>query len=84
MLPSCNVKHLTVQGMIVKMNAKNDARVSTLLKAPLNAWIALSDDETRMTAQGASYQEVVDKLNEIGDDSSVILKTPSSWLPLAV
>jgi hypothetical protein len=50
----------------------------------LNAWIALSDDETRLVAHGATYQDVVNKLDEIGDDSSVILKTPPSWLPLAV
>jgi len=70
--------------MTVKRNAQTDARVAALLTAPLNAWVALSDDETRLVAHGATYQDVVEKLEEIGDDSSVILKTPPSWIPLAV
>ena len=78
------VEHLTVQGMTMKRNAQIDARVAALLDAPLDAWIALSDDETRLVAHGATYQDVVARLDEIGDDSSVILKTPPSWLPLAV
>ncbi len=68
----------------MKRNAQIDARVSALRSAPLNSWIALSDDETRVVAHGATYQDVADELERIGDDSSVILKTPPSWLPLAV
>ena len=83
-IPSCILKHLTVQGMTMKRNAQTDARVAALLTAPLNAWIALSDDETRLVAEGETYQDVVDKLDKIGDDSSVILKTPPNWRPLAV
>lgn len=63
---------------------KSDARSSILRTAPLNSWVALSDDETRIVAQGATYQEVATQLDALGDESSVILKTPASWLPLAV
>ncbi len=62
----------------------NNLRAEVLRKAPLNCWIALSEDETRILAQGDSYQEVADQLDAIGDSTATILKTPSSWLPLAV
>jgi hypothetical protein len=68
----------------VKRNAQIDARVAALRSAPLDSWIALSDDETRVVAHGATYQDVVKELDRIGDETAVILKTPPSWLPLAV
>lgn len=68
----------------MKRNAQVDARIAALLSAPLDSWIALSDDETRLVAHGATYQDVVNKLDEIGDESSVVLKTPPNWLPLAL
>ena len=61
-----------------------EARVSALSAAPLNSWVALSDDETKLVAFGATYQEVADQLDRMGDRTSVILRTPPSWLPLAV
>lgn len=66
------------------MLAKKDARSEALRKAPLNSWVALSDDETRIVATGTTYAEVVAELDRIGDDTAVILKTPDNWLPLAV
>lgn len=63
---------------------KKDPRCEALRNAPLDSWIALSDDETRVVAQGLTYQDVADELDRIGDDSAVILKTPPRWLPLAV
>jgi hypothetical protein len=65
-------------------NAQIEARVSALSGAPLNSWVALSDDETKLVAFGATYQDVADQLDRIGDQTSVILKTPPSWLPLAL
>jgi len=70
--------------MNVKRNEQIDARIAAVLTAPLHAWVALSDDETRLVAHGATYQDVVEKLEKIGDDTSIILKTPPSWIPLAV
>lgn len=60
------------------------ARVEALRSAPLDSWIALSDDETKLVATGRTYQEVASELDRIGDDSAVILKTPHCWHPLAV
>ncbi len=62
----------------------NTPRSEALRGAPLDSWIALSEDETRVIATGATYEEVSKQLDEAGDKDSVILKTPKSWLPLAV
>jgi hypothetical protein len=68
----------------MKKPTQIDARIAALSKAPLDSWIALSDDETKLIAQGTTYQAVADKLDELGDETSIILKTPPSWLPLAL
>ena len=52
--------------------------------APLDSWIALTEDETRVIATGATYEEVARRLDDAGDKDSAILKTPKSWLPFAV
>jgi hypothetical protein len=52
--------------------------------APLDAWVALSKDETRITASGATYDEVSKLLDDAGEQDSVILKTPKAWLPLTL
>lgn len=61
-----------------------DARSEALRQAPLNSWVALSDDEGRIVAVGSTYEEVAAELDRIGDTSAVILKTPDAWLPLAL
>lgn len=68
----------------MKVNPAVEARISALREAPLNSWVALSDDETKLLVSGASYQEVAEALDRIGDKSAVILKTPASWDLLAV
>jgi hypothetical protein len=62
----------------------NTPRSEALRSAPLDSWIALTEDETRVIATGATYEEVAKLLDDSGDKDSVILKTPKSWLPLAV
>jgi hypothetical protein len=60
------------------------ARVAALYSAPLDSWIALSDDETRIVAQGATYEEVSKQLDSLGDENAVVIKTPSNWQPLSI
>ncbi len=59
-------------------------RGELLRSAPLDAWVALSKDETRITASGATYEEVSKLLDDAGDQDSVILKTPKAWLPFTL
>jgi hypothetical protein len=62
----------------------NIRRSEALRAAPLDSWVALDEDETRITATGATYEEVAKRLDDAGDRDSVILKTPKVWLPFAV
>jgi hypothetical protein len=62
----------------------NIARSEALRAAPLDSWIALAEDETRIVATGATYEEVSRRLDEAGVEDSVIIKTPKSWIRFAV
>ncbi len=54
-----------------------------LLKtAPLDSWVALSEDESRIVAVGRGYREVVEKSEAAGEHEPVILKTPPVWGPM--
>ncbi len=68
----------------VAEKAQINARIAALSRAGLNTWVALSDDETKIVAQGTTYQQVADELEKMGDESSVILLIPPSEAPLAV
>jgi hypothetical protein len=84
MVPSGIFNHLTVWRHAMKTNPANEARTSALRDAPLRAWIALSDDETKIVARGATCQDVADQLDKAGDATAVVVKTPSQWGILSV
>jgi hypothetical protein len=62
----------------------NDPRFEALKLAPLDSWVALSEDESRIVAVGKSYAEVVDKSESLGVSDPVLVKTPKNWLPVSV
>ena len=62
----------------------NDPRFEALKTAPLNSWIAFSEDESRIVAIGRSYEEAVRKSEDAGVTDPVLVKTPRVWLPISV
>lgn len=66
------------------MSAVSTPRLEALRAAPLDAWVALAEDESRIVATGATYEEVVTKSDEAGVQDPVIIRTPESWLPFSV
>ncbi len=66
------------------MPVKNDARLEVLRSAPLDTWVALSEDESAIVATGSTYEEVARNSENAGVDDPLILKTPKHWLPLSV
>jgi len=62
----------------------SDPRLEALKSAPLDSWIALSEDETRVVAVGSSYDEAVKKSESAGVTDPVLVKTPKSWHSIAV
>ena len=61
-----------------------DARLEALKSAPLNSWVALSTDESKIVAVGSSYAEAVERSEKAGVDDPLILKTPPDWSPLSI
>jgi hypothetical protein len=62
----------------------NDPRFEALKSAPLDSWIALSEDETKIVAVGSSYDEAVRKSENAGVFDPVLVKTPKAWHSIAV
>ena len=62
----------------------SDPRLEALRSAPLDSWVALSEDETRVVAVGATYEEAVRNSERVGVSDPVIVKTPKRWLSLNV
>ena len=75
--PSDNVNRL--------MDMPNqDKRLQLLRSAPMDSWIALSEDESRIVAVGATYEEVVKNSESAGFADPLLLKTPKVWMPISV
>src|ERR1700678_2731234 len=54
-------------------------RIEALKSAPPNGWIAFSEDEQRVVAQGLSYDEVVELAEKNGVTEPVVVKVPENW-----
>jgi hypothetical protein len=59
-------------------------RLEVLRSAPLNTWIALSADESRIVATGSTFLEADDAAKKTGEEGYFLTKTPNSWLPRAM
>jgi hypothetical protein len=66
------------------MSPENKTRLELLRSAPLNKWIALSEDEASIIAIGDTFGEVSEKSDRAGVSDSLILKIPEEWAPLSV
>ncbi len=65
------------------MPSPDAIRLELLRSAPLNSWIALSEDESRIVATGATYSEVVELSERAGVRDPLIIKTPEQWTSLS-
>jgi len=66
------------------MSSQEAIRLKLLRSAPLNSWIALSADESKIVATGATYSEVVELSERAGAGDPLIIKTPEQWSSLSV
>ena len=58
-----------------------ERRATILLTAPLDRWIALSEDESRIVAVGSTFEEAVREAERLGVTDPIIVKTPEDWTP---
>jgi hypothetical protein len=61
------------------MSPQDALRLELLRSAPLNSWIALSSDESRIVATGLTYSEVAELSERAGEPDPLIVKTPVQW-----
>lgn len=61
-----------------------DIRLELLRTAPLDSWIALSEDETKIVATGSTYEEVVRNSESAGVSDPLLIKTPKVWMQISV
>ncbi len=54
-------------------------RIEALKKAPADGWAAFSEDETRLVAYGATYDEAVAAAEKEGVSDPVLVKIPEDW-----
>jgi hypothetical protein len=59
-------------------------RLELLRSAPMNKWIALSADETRIVAIGSTFMEADEAARKAGEEGYFLTRTPDSWLPRAM
>lgn len=65
------------------MSPESQVRLELLRSAPLDAWIALSGDESRIVAIGNNFGEVSARADALGEVDAIILKTPPVWAPFS-
>ena len=66
------------------METNSDSRFEALQSAPLDKWVALSEDESKIVAVGSTYSEAVANSENAGVSYPVMIKTPKVWVPLSV
>ena len=60
------------------MSPEAEIRLEILRSAPMDSWIALSEDESRIVAVGHTYAEVSARSDAAGESDPIILKTPAA------
>lgn len=61
------------------IDAASKSRLEVLLAAPPERWVALSSDETRIIAEGATFEEVAGLAERSGEPDPLIVFVPEDW-----
>ena len=54
-------------------------RVKALREAPLDSWVVLSQDESRVVAVGQDFERVAQQAQATGISEPVLIRTPKDW-----
>lgn len=63
-----------------RISMESQERLEILRNAPLNSWLAFSEDESRIIGTAGTYAEVVELAAKQGVEDPVLIKTPDEWL----
>ena len=61
-----------------------EERIEALLQAPPGGWVAFSEDESRVVAYGATYDEAVLNAEKAGVSDPLLVKVPVDWTELVL
>jgi hypothetical protein len=67
--------------MAKHLDAASEARLAALTRAPLDRWVALSSDESRIVADAETFEEVAAAAEKNGEVDPLILRVPEDWTP---
>jgi hypothetical protein len=65
----------------MQAQSSSEARLSALLNAPKERWVALSSDESTIIAEGATFNEVAERAEKSGESDPLIMFVPEDWTP---
>ena len=60
-----------------------EERVKILAEAT-PTWIALSQDESHVIANGENYRKAVENANAAGESDPVLIRVPDAWRPMVL
>ena len=83
-MPLTAMQLLSTLSRLILMSNQTDLRFEALKSAPMNSWIALSEDESTIVAVGNTYDEAVRNSESASVSDPVLVKTPKVWLPISV
>ncbi len=63
------------------LDSASELRLAALRSAPPDRWIALSADESRVVADGATFEEAAVGAERAGESDPLILRVPEDWTP---
>ncbi len=58
-------------------------RLELLRSAPMNSWLALSSDETRIVATAGTFVEADAIAKRSGEKNYILTRTPDAWVSRA-
>lgn len=64
-----------------RLDSASESRLAALRGAPLDRWVALSADESRVVADGDSFESVAAAAEHAGESDPLIVKVPEDWTP---
>jgi hypothetical protein len=70
--------------IMAQRRESENCRLELLRSAPMNSWLALSEDETRIIAIGKTFMEADAIAKRSGETNFVITRTPDEWMSRAL
>lgn len=66
------------------METEPSHRLELLRSAPMNSWVALSKDESKIIATGKTFTEADELAKRSGEKDYFLTKTPDAWMRRAL